>query len=313
MSVIGIDIGGTKINIASISNQGEIFSLKQEKTKEKHLIDQVIEAIKNMKQDLDSPVEAIGVGTAGRVNVKEGSIAFATSNLPNWEGTQVRRILEHHFQIPVAVDNDANCAAYAEKVCGAAFDVDHFLCITIGTGVGAGLMTNGSIIHGENGSTGEVGHMILYPKGKPCNCGKEGCWEQYVSGTALQSAINENEILNSLSLTPEKLFQYGATMNSADELSSKEYLQEVDKIIDDFITDLSYGLQNLQTIFDPTRIILGGGVVESSQYWWERLQEKLANYKVPIHIRKAELQNQAGVIGAGLMAHKLLEMKDRHE
>lgn len=250
----------------------------------------MLELIEQLLNEQDA-IKGIGVATAGRVDFARGVIHYATDHLPNWTGVRVKELLETRFHLPACVDNDANCAAYAEMKIGSGRFYTNFICITLGTGVGSGLILNRDLYRGKLGGAGEVGHMTLVPDGRRCNCGRYGCFEQYVSGTALTLDIENDDHLKKLQITPKELFQ----LAYENQIQAKE-------IVSRFINNLAIGIQSLQNILDVDGFILGGGVTDSSQYWWDLFDEKLnKNSVTPIQIKKAGLKNDAGMIGAALM------------
>lgn len=291
MNAIGVDIGGTKVKAGVISHEGTVLANIVERTNKQELMNQVLYLIEKLLQE-HSRVQGIGIATAGIVNMKNGSIHSAASNLPEWAGTKVKDIVETKFHLPAAIDNDANCAAYAELKVGAALDTHHFVCITLGTGVGAGIISKGEILHGKNGGAGEVGHMIFSPNGRQCNCGKKGCWEQYVSGSALVKDISEFDIWGEQRPKPEEIFK----------LAHKKHPIAIE-IVNRFCENLAIGIVSLQRILDVDCFVIGGGVLFSNQYWWNHFLYALKEAAdVAPKVRKAMLQNDSGMIGAALMA-----------
>ncbi len=273
-----------------INQEGGVLALLEEKTDKENLLGQVISIIDRLIGD-KKEIKGIGIGTAGRVNAETGSIHFATANLPGWEGTEVKKLIEGRFNLPTVVDNDANTAAFAEMELGSALNEKNFMCITLGTGVGAGLILNGEVHHGRNGGAGEVGHMIFMPNGRPCNCGKNGCWEQYVSGTALSLDIKDSALGNQ-NIGPVELFKLADEQNPIASI-----------IVDRFITNLAIGIVSLQSILDLECFVVGGGVISSSDTWWNSFLTKLDGMaEQPISVKKAMLKNDAGMLGAALMA-----------
>jgi glucokinase len=292
---IGIDLGGTKVKAGIINQDGQILTLIEEQTNKQELMNQLLSLIKRLLHNNEFNIEGIGIATAGRVNVENGSILYATSNLPGWTGIKVKERVEELFSIPTVVDNDANCAAYAEMELGLVKQVNNFICITLGTGVGAGIILNGELHRGKNGGAGDIGHMILIPNGRPCNCGKKGCWEQYVSGTALKLDINEDSPFLNRTILPENIFKLACESNPI-----------AVKIVERFIDNLAVGIISLQNILDLDCFVLGGGVIDSSPYWWNQLVNKLKMItNQPLMVRKTELRNNAGMLGAALMAANL--------
>ncbi|MGD6854267.1 ROK family protein [Bacillus infantis] len=287
MLTLGVDIGGTKIKAGVINQEGRITAHIEERTDKNRLMDQVFSLLDRLAGK-ENDFGGIGIATAGMVDAEKGTIHYATPNLPGWTGTQVKELVEKRYRIPVYVDNDANCAAYAEMKLGAARYTKNIMCLTLGTGVGAGIILNGQLFHGGKGGAGDIGHMIYMPNGTPCNCGKKGCWEQYVSGTALESEIRksfEGEV------TPEEVFRLAG-----------EKHPDAAHIVDSYLTNLATGIISLQSILDLQLFVVGGGVINSSQYWWNPFLGKLRSIsKFAPMVKKAILKNDAGMIGASLM------------
>lgn len=303
MNTIGVDIGGTKVKAGIVDQDGHLLTHIEEKTNKQDLKTQLLSMIECLLKQGHCEIQAIGIATAGRVNVEEGLIHFATSNLPGWTGTRVRELVEERFGLPAVVDNDANCAAYAEMEIGSATQDRHSICITLGTGIGAGIIIDGKLHRGENGGAGEIGHMVFEPGGRLCNCGKRGCWEQYVSGTALSLDIKEQGGLLKGNIRPDELFK----------LANENHPIAV-PIIDRYITNLAIGMVSLQNTLGIDCFVIGGGVINSSQYWWKQLLTNLNEVTdQPPVVRKAMLKNDAGMLGAALMARENATNKRRGE
>lgn len=282
MKVLGVDLGGTKIKIGVLDERGNIESTYVYPTEEP--IYENLEKAINEVVSAHSTIEAIGIGTPGFVDRKEGKVIFSSENLPGWSGTEVKKKLENKFHIPVKVENDANVAALAEVKHGAAKGHGNALMLTLGTGVGGGVIVDGKILYGPNGAVGEFGHTILYPDGLQCNCGRKGCQEQYVSGHSLERRIREAN----MELTPWEL------------MLAKEHNQTAKAIVDDFTYDLALSISSLQAAFDMEILILGGGVSHSAEYWLDDLNKHLKKLLFhPLKVEVAKLKNDAGMIGAG--------------
>lgn len=283
--VLGIDIGGTKIRMGIIDAAGEIYYDEQVPTQfplYAYLEEQVQRLL-----TLYPEVAAIGIGTHGFVEPKEGRVIYATDILPGWSGTQVKAQLEQATGKKVEVENDANCVALAEAKFGAAKGLDRVVCLTLGTGLGGGVLWDGKLLSGgPHGGAGELGHMLLYPNGVLCPCGRKGCGEQYVSGTAIRRRIKKA----GLKVTPQELFENAA----ADP--------DCMKLVEGFTADLAFIVSNLQAAFDMEMMIIGGGVSESAALWWDlflqQLEPQLLN---PLVVEVAQFENDAGILGAALL------------
>ncbi|MDV2684263.1 ROK family protein [Alkalihalophilus lindianensis] len=299
MKVLGIDIGGTKINMGVVDREGKVYTT--------HTIPTSFPLYETLEKEIihllstNEDVEAIGIGTAGLIDTKHGKVLYASDNLPGWSGTEVKARLEAAVNLNVEIDNDANVAALAEVKLGVAKNFSRALLLTLGTGVGGGVIINGRILTGPNGGVGEFGHMILYPGGILCSCGRKGCKEQYISGKALQRRIHEA----GLSYSPEELMKYKASIPQAKE------------IIRSYTFDLAVSISSLQAALDIEVVVLGGGVSDSADYWIEELREQLKPLLLnPLEVKVATFKSNAGMLGAAQLvldqinATNLIE--DRH-
>lgn len=283
--VLGVDIGGTKIRMGIIAADGTILHEEQVPTViplypylEQHVIRMLIK---------EPEIEAIGIGTHGFVDPKEGKIIYAAETLPGWTGTPVKEWLELATGKRVEVENDANVAALAEAKFGAAKEFDRVVVLTLGTGLGGGIIWDGKILSGgPNGGAAELGHMILYPNGVTCACGRKGCNEMYVSGTALRRRIKEA----GLACTPPELFE-----NAKSD-------PEAHGVVEAFTADLAVVISSLQAAFDMQIVIIGGGVSEAADLWMDSLQKQLEPVLLnPLKIEVAKFENDAGILGAALL------------
>ena len=287
--VLGIDIGGTKIRMGVVARDGKVVVDFVFPTK-LPLYPYLEEKIFNVLESYPS-IEGIGIGTRGMV--KNGVVIYE-KEMAGWEGTAVKSQLEKSTGIPVEINNDANCAALAEAKMGAAKEFHHVVCLTLGTGLGAGIIVEGQVMNGSEGGAGEVGHMILYPNGLLCGCGRKGCSEQYVSGTAIRRMITEANVIDPETgqlLSPHNLFKQAANG-----------LQSAMTIREQFITDLSLVISSLQAIFDMDCVVISGGVSDSADHWWGLLLEKVREQTLkPLIIRRAAFGNEAGMLGAAML------------
>jgi glucokinase len=197
---IGVDLGGTNLRIAAVDGQGTLLEKVTLGTKvslgRDHVIDDMCQAIEHVleKYRASATVMGIGIGVPGIIDMQSGLLR-ESPNLPGWADYPVRAEIEQRLKTVVILENDANVAALGEKWLGAARDFDHMAMLTLGTGVGGGLIQNGAIWHGANGMAGEFGHTTVEPEGHPCGCGNRGCLEQYASATAIVRMAKE-EIAN---------------------------------------------------------------------------------------------------------------------
>lgn len=296
MSTIGIDLGGTKIKAGIVSANGEIGRTIHLMTPIElgrdgimsalsYVIDWLLETL--AADGAVASIRAIGIGSAGRVHRETGTITFATDNLPGWTGTKVKELLERKHGLPVFVENDVKTAALGESWLGAARGWRHFAFVALGTGVGGALVYNGNVISGPNDGP-EIGHIMLHPGGVTCNCGQNGCLEQYVSGKALNREARE----------VDKLWDSWKLMSMFAEQDARATI-----VMHRFVQDLCAGLITIQNAFDPQTIVLGGGVMDSYPLWQEHFITALhAETSVDIRVIPALLSNDAGMLGAAKLA-----------
>ncbi|WP_338015911.1 ROK family protein [Halalkalibacillus sediminis] len=285
MKVLGVDIGGTKIRFGIVDEKGKVYVDERVETTFplyellEHHVMRLIESYPE--------IEAIGIGTAGFVDAKNGKIIYMSETLPGWTGTEVKKQLEKATNLRVEVENDANCAALAEAKFGSGRGYERMVCLTLGTGLGGGIIIDDEILSGgPNGGTGEIGHMILYPNGQKCSCGRNGCYEQYVSGTAIQRRIKEA----GLELSPFELFPKA----SEDPQAAK--------VVKEFTFDLAVIISTLQAALDMDAVIIGGGVSESASYWMDDLMNQVKPLLLnDLDIELASFGNEAGILGAALL------------
>jgi glucokinase len=292
LNTIGIDIGGTKILGGVVDQEGTILATYEKPTSILLGTDAVLETVYQVISELISQfnVSAIGIGSAGRVNIETGEVYFSTPNLPNWTGLKMRELVYKKFNLPVTVDNDVNCAGIGEKWVGASKDFESSVLITLGTGVAAAVFVNGELIRGSHWSTGEIGHMILYPHGKECNCGQRGCLEQYCCGTALYKNYNEQSKTEPIK-TGKEFFHL---FNKGDSIAIA--------VLEKFVDDLAIAMVSLCNVYDPEAFIIGGGLIDTRHNWWEPLMKKINQYaNVAVShplVRPAAFKNKAGILGA---------------
>lgn len=284
---IGIDIGGTKIRTALINEQGDLKNKMTCSTPvlggKVAILEKLVDII-NQYQSSCGSIKGVGIGTAGRVCLQTGDIIYATDNLPGWTGVPLKKVLEDRCHLRVDVQNDVNAAALGEGWMGNASDMDDFALISIGTGIGGALIQGGRIINGPTGSAGEIGHMILYPGGRRCNCGQQGCLEQYVSGTCLYKYAKEID-------------EHWDSYHLIEELAAgnKRAIQQIER----FTYDFAISLVNLHHFFDPELVIIGGGVGSTFSLWRWILDEQLKSLTPqPIKIADAYFGEDAAILGA---------------
>ena len=295
MKILAIDIGGTAIKYGVVS---EDFTVEKsfEVPTEAHLGGpHLMQKIMTFVTEYANEVDCVGISTAGQVNSELGKIIFASEIIPNYTGIEIKKTIQEKFNLPVRVENDVNSAATAEAKFGAGRGFQDFLCLTYGTGVGGALWINDKIYTGDYFSAGEFGHIVTHTGGKKCTCGNNGCYEMYASTRALVRAVKE---------------ETGKDLNGR-EIFMPEHFSNVAvrAVIDNWIDEIIGGLSTLIFIFNPPCIILGGGIM-NEDYIISEIDRRI--HARPIHsfqsvkIKKAELKNQAGMLGAAYLAKQAI-------
>jgi glucokinase len=303
---IGVDIGGTNTIFGFVDSSGKCIHKQSIKTTDYPKAKQLVEAVASkcmLILDSNSELEPIGIGIgAPNGNYFNGTIEFA----PNleWDGIiDLVELFEDHFDLPVIVTNDANAAAIGEMMFGKTKGVMDFLMVTLGTGLGSGFVSNGELIYGHDGFAGELGHVVIEPNGRPCNCGHNGCLETYASATGLvKTAIEllkekkEDTLLNSESLTSKSIAE---AAEKGDALALECFDITADK--------LARGLATAIAITSPNTIVLFGGVANSGNLILAPLKPKLEEKLLKIFKNKIEIvisdldDGNAAIIGAGAL------------
>ena len=299
MGILVFDIGGTAIKYGLVSDDFEILESKEmptAKAGEDANAKTVLENLSGVMVEYQGKYDAIGISTAGQVDFERGYIVYGTDNIPGFSDTDMRGIFESRFGVPVAVDNDVNCAGLGEAHFGAGRGSDYFICLTYGTGVGGAIYLNGDILRGAKSAAGEFGHMLTHAGGAECTCGRKGCYEAYASCRALTDRVSEH---------------FGRYV-SGREIFEPEKLEHpfIKQALDDWENEIVNGLVSLSYIFNPPLIVLGGGIM-SEELLVNHIREKLiarvgVNYQ-SVKLEKAQLRNKAGMLGAAYIAKQRLD------
>jgi glucokinase len=308
---VGVDVGGTKMLAVTVDDARNVIVERRVPTPEgaSALVDAVVAVIDAQRAEI--PVDAVGIGAAGLVD-RDGVLHIGP-NLPGIRDLAIKALIEERLQLPVLVDNDATFAAWGERELGAAKGSDDVVVVTLGTGIGGGLVLDGRLSRGAHGFAGEVGHMKVDPNGPPCPCGGRGCWERYASGSALarygREAGEGGRATRVVELAGGDFHDVrGEHVGAAAREGDPEALEIMDK----FAWWVAQGLANLADIFDPDTIVIGGGMLESGDLFLDRTREVfpqlvLAGPDRPrVDIVPAQLGERAGAIGAALVARDLL-------
>ena len=320
---IGLDLGGTDIKGGLLEGPRVLTQQRTPTQADQgpdHVIDRMADLARAIAQDAGVPwdrIEGIGVGTPGPTD-GHGTVLQAP-NLPGWSNIPLQQRLADRTRRPVVVVNDANAATYGEYWAGAAHDqhAEHMLFLTLGTGVGGGAVIDGQLYAGAHQAGTELGHMILYPHGRPCGCGQRGCLEQYTSATAIAADAHRALQGHGEGNAPPPLPQGEGRGEGASSLPPNPTCRDVFdaaadndplalQIVDQAADHLGIACVNLVRIFDPQIIILGGGVVAAGDALIRRVRSAFDRHtwtvrpeKVAIHA--ATLGNDAGFIGAAAL------------
>ncbi len=301
---IGIDMGGTNIRLALISSDGSAINSARYKTSAQEGKDAVISRLSSSTAEMIAEgrkhgmVIGIGIGAPGLI---ENGVVRCSPNLPGWNEVPLQRLLEDALALPVVLENDANAVAYGENCFGAGRGLKSLICITLGTGVGGGLILDGKIWRGAFGMAGEVGHMVIEPDGNKCSCGNRGCLETYASATGIVRMARETVHRGDASwdtgnLTTETLegAARGGDKAAASLFSSAGRY-------------LGIGVSSLLHILNPEAVIIGGGVARAWDIFYPSMSEEINKrcFREVVErtkIMPASLGDNAGILGAARLA-----------
>ena len=308
----GIDVGGTKIAGGVVDRDGRVLAQATVESPAQH-VEAIEEAIVGLVNDLraEHPIEAVGVGAAGYVDGSRSKVLFA----PNlaWRDVDLRAELEPRLDLPVVIENDANAAAWGEFTYGAGHDVEDLLLVTVGTGIGGGIVIDGDLYRGAFGVGAEIGHVRVVRDGQLCGCGKHGCLEQYASGSALvrnarAAAAGGGHAADAL------VARSGGDPHAIDGPMITQAAQGGDAFAIQQLANLGQwlgeGIAALVTVLDPAVVAVGGGVGDAGDLILDPLRDAFARhlpglpYRPLAEVRLAALGNTAGMIGAADLARR---------
>jgi glucokinase len=307
---IGVDIGGTKVAGGVVDEQGKVIAFARRDTPSTDPV-KTEEVIGDVVRELTAAhdVEAIGIGAAGFVDAARSTVLFA----PNlaWRNEPLRTAVETRCGLPAVVENDANAAAWGEARFGAGRGEDFVVVLTVGTGIGGGIILDGQLYRGRFGVAAELGHLNVEPGGRRCGCGNRGCWERYASGRAL---VREAQEIASVSpAISERLLELGGGRAEAISglavtqaaLEGDDAALECFRIIGSW---LGHGMADVAAFFDPGMFIIGGGVSEAGDLLADPARQSFhelltgRGYREAADVRLAELGQDAGIVGAADLA-----------
>jgi len=306
---IGVDVGGTKTAALRLSGDDEILDRSTLPTGADDAVTSLAAVGDAIENVIDDSVTAIGVGAAGLIDVRSGTIVFS----PNftWRHVPIAARLRERFGLPVTVDNDATAGAWAEARLGASRGYDESLFVGVGTGIGGGIVTGGHLLRGAHGFAGEIGHVIVEPDGPQCGCGNRGCWEQVASGQAL-----EREGAQAIAEAPGSAFAALAGGDAAKvtgELvaaAARDGDPVAGRIVHGIGRRLGEGIAGLVNVLDPAVVVVGGGMARIGDPIFDPLREAYHESvegrrdRPDVPIVPAALGNDAGAIGAAMIARE---------
>ncbi len=300
---LGIDIGGTEVKIGVVTGAGDIIKTDNFSVNFDNYKTPIIETLlKSLDifiniNNLDlSTILGIGISATGQIDTSNGIVAGTAGHIDNWIGTPIKDILKEKYSLPVSVANDANCAVIGEYWRGSAMGCSNVIMITVGTGIGGGIISNGKLLSGKIGIAGELGHFPINITGKKCSCGNIGCYEKYASTTALVNNVKDllksNANIDINNINGKFIFEQ-INLGNAD----------IKKIVDKWIESIAMGLVGLIHIFNPELVIIGGGVSNQEELFITPLRNKIfelimPSFKNGLKISSASLGNNAGLCGA---------------
>ena len=292
--ILGIDVGGTATKMAFIDHAGRIHARFEADTCPDHyqtpILDSVLAGVDAFLLKTKETPEGIAVSATGQIGTKEGAVIGTNGAIPGYVGTRFVDVMNERYGVPCIAINDANAAALGECFAGRAKGYKNVVMVTLGTGVGGGIVIDSKVYGGTRGIAGEIGHFTLYQDGPQCTCGKKGCFELFASTSAL--ARQARQLTGEKEMDGKEVFRRAALGDPA-----------MLSLLDHWTDDISAGISGLVHIFNPEMILIGGGVSAQQELLIEPLRKKVLAQTMPrfaenLHIEAASLGNDAGMIGA---------------
>lgn len=311
MNYIGVDLGGTNIVVGLVSEDGKIIEEINRATKKERAIEKIFDDISNMclyfinKYDLnESNLKGIGIGIPGTIDCRNNVIVY--SNNIKIENFNVEEYFNSKINFKISIANDADCAALGEVVAGSAKGASDVVIITLGTGVGGGIIINNKIFSGFYPGGAELGHQIIEKDGLLCSCGNRGCLEAYASATGLINMAKKSALDNKESLLYKMVEGNIEAINGKIPFdAAKKNDESAIKVVNNYIEYLSIGIANIINIFRPEVILLSGGISKQKDNLIiplkEKVREKVFGGKMETGIKIASLEDKAGLIGAAML------------
>lgn len=309
---IGIDVGGTNVKLALVDDNGNVLHSDSVPTYAKmgyeYTVNNIIQAIKSLMEKSGcgaGDVEGIGFDFPGQIDYKNGIVRLAP-NIPGWVDVPIAKMIEDEFGIKTRIDNDVRCATLGEMKFGAGKGCENFVCITVGTGIGSGLVVNGQIVRGASNAAGELGHIKLQMNDGPiCGCGDRGCLEAYASGPSIV-AMAQEYIKGGKSTRYRELAQDGEITPYLVAKAAQEGDPVAKRIFQIVGSYIGIGLTSVINLLNPEKVIIGGGVADAGDILFDPIKKTIKDRAMAVagsavEIVPAQLGNSAGVIGASLL------------
>lgn len=311
---IGIDVGGTNVKIALVDKSGKIIYSNSVPTYAKmgyeYTVNNIKQAIKDLMKETNTiakDIDGIGFDFPGQVDYKTGVVKLAP-NIPGWVNVPIAQMIEEEFHIPTRIDNDVRCAALGEMKFGAGQGCENFVCITVGTGIGSGLVVNGQLVRGASNAAGEIGHIKLQMKdGLICGCGDTGCLEAYASGPSIVAMAQDYIKGGKSTKFREMAAAEGGEITPYMVAKAAEAGDPVAKRIFEIVGEyIGIGLTSVINLLNPEKVIIGGGVAEAGDLLLDPIRKTIKERAMvvagsAVEIVPAQLGNSAGVIGASML------------
>ena len=311
---VGVDLGGTNIAVGVIDDEYNIIGRGKLKTNvprpAKEIMADIVKAVRMAVEDAGitvDEIESIGIGTPGSVNKKKGIIEYA-NNL-DFNNVPAVEMINELIDAKVYLENDANCAALGEAIAGVGKGKKLFIAVTLGTGVGGGIINDGKVMSGCNEAGGELGHMVIQMDGVPCNCGRVGCWEAYASATALVEQTKEAMLKN----PDSKMWEISPSIDCVSGRTAFDAMRAGDAagsaVVEQYIKYVAVGTINIINIFQPEMVCFGGGICNEGETLLAPLRKYIEEFRysryssTQTEICRAKLGNDAGIIGAALVSY----------
>ena len=307
---IGIDVGGTNVKIALVDGNGNIAYSNTAPTHAEMGLNYTIENIKQAIRDLITEsrvenLEGIGFDFPGQIDYKNGVVKLAP-NIPGWVDIPIAKIIEDEFHVPVKIDNDVHCAALGELKYGAGQGCENFICMTVGTGIGSGIVLDGKLIRGATNVAGELGHIKLsMHDGELCGCGDYGCLEAYASGPSIVK-MAQDYIMGGKSTKYKEMAAGGEITPYIVSEAAKQGDPVAQRIFTKTGEYIGFGLVSVINLLNPEKVIIGGGVAGAGDILFDPIRKVIKERAMKVagsavEIVPAKLGNNAGVIGASLL------------